>query len=150
MAIESTTLHEFFGRYGSALEQYDSHASAAMWGPPRAILSDAFAGSLGSDEEVAAALEQSYPVYRELGLSGVEFDVLEEVPITEHITRARIRWHFLDETGERMSRSDYEYYVQEGDDGELTVRFALGIDDAEQLADLMHRKGLDVPPEPAG
>ena len=30
--------------------------------------------------------------------------------------------------------------MQRGDDGELTVRFALGIDDAERLAELMHRK----------
>ncbi|MBM7505412.1 hypothetical protein ACFPER_18145 [Agromyces aurantiacus] len=145
MAIDSRSLHEFFGRYGAALENFDARASAALWGPPRAMLSDAFAGSLGSDDEIAGALEQSYPLYRQLGLAGVEFDVLEEVPITEHITRARIRWHFLDADGERMSRSDYEYYVQRGEDGGLSVRFALGIDDAEQLAALMHRKGLDVP-----
>ena len=145
MAIESRDLHEFFGRYGAALENFDARTSAALWGAPRAMLSDAFAGALGTDDEVAAALEQSYPLYRRLGLAGVEFDVLEEVPITDRITRARVRWHFLDADGERMSRSDYEYYVQRGDDGGLTVRFALGIDDAEQLAALMHRKGLDVP-----
>ena len=145
MAIDSRTLHEFFGRYGAALENFDAHAAAALWGAPRAMLADAFAGSLGTEDEVAAGLEQSYPLYRQLGLAGVEFDVLEEVPLTERITRARVRWHFLDADGERMSRSDYEYYVQRGDDGELTVRFALGIDDAAQLAELMHRKGLDVP-----
>jgi hypothetical protein len=145
MAIESRKLHEFFARYGAALEAFDARAAAALWGPPRAMLADAFAGSLGTEEEVAAGLEQSYPLYKRLGLAGVEFDVLEEVPLTERITRARIRWHFLDADGERMSRSDYEYYVQEGDGGELTVRFALGIDDAERLAELMHRKGLDVP-----
>ena len=145
MAIESTQLHEFFARYGAALENFDSRASAALWGAPRAMLADAFAGALGSDDEIAAALEQSYPLYKQLGLAGVEFDVLEEVPLTDRITRARVRWHFLDGDGERMSQSDYEYYVQRGDDGELTVRFALGIDDAERLAELMHRKGLDVP-----
>ena len=145
MAIEPRKLNEFFARCGSALGALDARAAAALWGPPRAMLADAFAGSLGTEEEVAAGLEQSYPLYKRLGLAGVEFDVLDEVPLTERITRARIRWHFLDADGERMSRSDYEYYVQEGDGGDLTVRFALGIDDAERLAELMHRKGLDVP-----
>jgi hypothetical protein len=144
MTIERARLHELLDRYGAALAAFDARASAALWGEPRAILSDGFAGSLGSDDELVAALEQSYPLYRSLGLAGVEHELLEEAPITDRITRARVRWHFLDETGERMSRSDYEYYVAEGDDGEPRVRFAVGIDDAEQLADLARRKGIDL------
>lgn len=144
MTIERNRLTEFLERYGGALAAFDARASASMWGEPRAILSDAFAGALGSDEELVAALEQSYPLYRRLGLAGVEHELLEEAPITDRITRVRVRWHFLEESGERMSRSDYEYYVAEGDDGELRVRFAVGIDDAEQLADLARRKGVDL------
>jgi hypothetical protein len=144
MTIDRTTLGEFLDRYGAALAAFDARASAALWGEPRAILSDGFAGALGSEDELVAALEQSYPVYRALGLAGVEHELLEEAPITDRITRVRVRWHFLDEAGERMSRSDYEYYVVAGDDGRLRVRFAVGIDDAEQLADLARRKGVDL------
>jgi hypothetical protein len=144
MTIERRRLTGFLERYGGALAAFDARASAALWGEPRAILSDGFAGSLGSDDELVAALEQSYPIYRALGLAGVEHELLEEAPITDRITRVRVRWHFLDESGERMSRSDYEYYLVEGDDGELRVRFAVGIDDAEQLADLARRKGVDL------
>ena len=144
MSIGPAALRDFLARYGAALAAFDARASAALWGEPRAILSDGFAGALSSEAELVAALEQSYPLYRALGLAGVEFDVLEEVPITDRITRARVRWHFLDDTGQRMSRSDYEYHVVEGDDGELRVRFAVGIDDAEQLADLARRKGVDL------
>ncbi|MEI5583154.1 MULTISPECIES: hypothetical protein [unclassified Agromyces] len=144
MTIDRTRLGQFLERYGASLAAFDASASASLWGEPRAILSDGFAGALGSDDELVAALEQSYPLYRALGLAGVEHELLEEAPITDRITRVRVRWHFLDETGERMSRSDYEYYVVEGDDGALRVRFAVGIDDAEQLADLARRKGIDL------
>lgn len=144
MTIERSRLTEFLERYGGGLAAFDARASASLWDAPRAILSDGFAGSLGSDDELVAALEQSYPIYRALGLAGVEHELLEEAPITDRITRVRVRWHFLDESGERMSRSDYEYYLVEGDDGELRVRFAVGIDDAEQLADLARRKGVDL------
>ncbi|MRG60895.1 hypothetical protein GE115_13620 [Agromyces sp. CFH 90414] len=144
MAIDESRIHDFLRRYGGLLAAFDARASAALWGPPRALLTDDFGGALGSDDELVAGLESSYPLYRALGLAGVEFDVLESVALTDRTTRLRVRWHFLDDAGERMSRSDYEYYLQDAD-GELTARFSFGIDDAEQLADLARRKGVDLP-----
>ena len=143
MTIDADRLQEFFDGYGASLAAFDARASAALWGEPRAMLTDDMGGTLGSDDELVAALEQSYPLYRQLGLAGVTAEVREAVALTERTTRARVRWHFLDERGDELTTSDYEYYVV--DDSGLAVRFAFGIDDTERLTELAKRKGVELP-----
>lgn len=142
----SETEHEverFLTRYGSSLADFDAKASAEMWGLPGVILSDEFAGALDSREQMARGLEQSYPLYRALGLSEVTHTLLERVQVTARIVRVRVRWHFYDDTGEHLTDGDYEYLLRRDDDG-FRAYVATAIDEAERMGELADRKGIDL------
>lgn len=84
-------LERFLDDYQAALAAFDSERSAALWGLPGMILSDEFAGALDSRELMARGLAQSYPLYRELGMGGVEHTLLEHAALTERMARLRVR-----------------------------------------------------------
>lgn len=142
----SETEHEverFLAGYGSSLADFDAKASAEMWGLPGMILSDEFAGTLDSRELMAHGLEQSYPLYRALGLTGVTHTLLEYVQVTARIVRVRVRWHFYGDAGEHLSDADFEYVLRKDDDG-LRAYVATAIDEAERMGELAERKGIDL------
>lgn len=137
-------VHRFLSAYAGALAAFDPDRAAALWGMPGTIASDAYVGTLDSREEMARGLRQSYPLYRQLGLASVRFEVEEEVALTERLVRVRVRWLFDDAVGELLTDSSYEYLLRRDDDG-LHAYVAVGIDDQAKLVELAERKGVELP-----
>lgn len=71
--------------------------------------------------------------------------MLGQVELTERITRLRVRWHFLDNAGELLTDSDYEYLLRRDDDGVLRVYVAVAIDEMRKLTELAAAKGIELP-----
>ncbi|MEV6359566.1 hypothetical protein [Nocardia asteroides] len=136
-------LERFLDDYQAALAAFDSERSAALWGLPGMILSDEFAGALDSRELMAQGLAQSYPLYRNLGMGGVEHTLLEHAALTKRMARLRVRWHFRDTAGAPLVDSDYEYLLRRDDDG-WHAYVAVAIDEAAKLAGLAAEKGIDL------
>ncbi|MFC7450491.1 hypothetical protein [Rhodococcus daqingensis] len=143
MALDRDTIDRYLSAYGNSLTAFDAEATAAMWGMPGTILTDEFAGSLSSREDMAAGLSQSYPLYKQLGLAGIAHQVLESAALTDRLARVRVRWSFLDSAGETLTTSDYEYLLREDPDG-VHAYVSVGIDDAQKLRELADRLGVDL------
>lgn len=141
--LTDTDFEEFLTEYGSALATYDADASASMWGLPGTMITDNFVGSLDSRVQMSQGLAQAYPLYRKLGLSRVTHTLLERTDITARITRLRVRWHFFDKEEEHLVDGDYEYLLRRDDNGPQ-IYVAVAINEAEQMADLATRKGIDL------
>ncbi|WP_220086024.1 hypothetical protein, partial [Burkholderia multivorans] len=62
----------YLDRYARSLSDFDAEAAAGLWSIPGMIVDETFAGVLDSREAMAQGLEQSYPVYRKLGLASRE------------------------------------------------------------------------------
>src|SRR5690348_17309940 len=54
---------------------------------PGVIVDDHSTGVVGSREEMAEGLERSYPLYKELGLSSVGYELLEHEQLSGALTR---------------------------------------------------------------
>ncbi|MFE3444478.1 hypothetical protein ACFXNW_15730 [Nocardia sp. NPDC059180] len=137
-------IESFLDEYQAGLSAYDAEGSAALWGMPGTILSDAFVGSLHSRTEMAQGLSQSYPFYQQLGLARVDHTLLEQVDVTERIVRVRVRWHFYDDADDLLTDGDYEYLLRRDDDG-LHAYVAVAIDEMEKLTKLAADKGIQLP-----
>lgn len=137
----TTEIDDVLAEYGGSLGGFDAERSAALWGTPGTILTDDFAGSLGTREAMAEALSQGYPFYRSLGLARVGHTLLEHVDLTPRITRVRVRWHFHASDGSHLTDGDDEYLLRRDDDGQH-VYVAVAIDEQEKLAELAERLGI--------
>ncbi|MFB8386011.1 hypothetical protein ACFC3F_02605 [Microbacterium sp. NPDC055910] len=144
MAVSDREIESFLNDYQDGLGTYDVARSVALWGVPGTILSDPFVGTVSSREEMAQGLEQSYPLYRQLGLKRVEHTLLERVDLTAAITRLRVRWHFYGAGDELLTDGDYEYLLRRDEEG-LRMYVAVSIDEAEKIAELAARKGVELP-----
>ncbi|MFD1812106.1 hypothetical protein [Rhodococcus gannanensis] len=144
MAPTRRAVDEFLTAYGNTLVAYDAAGTAAMWGMPGTIVTDAFTGSLSSRGEMAEGLRQGYPLYRRLGLGGITHTMLEFAPLTEVVVRIRVRWHFTDAFGELLTDSDYEYVLRADPDG-LHMYVAVDIDADTKLRELAARLGVELP-----
>ncbi|MGH1564243.1 hypothetical protein [Mumia sp. DW29H23] len=133
----------FLSAYAASLTAFEAERSAALWGTPGTMVSDAFVGTLSSRAEMAAGLQQSYPLYQALGLAAVRFEVEEEVALTDALVRVRVRWLFDDADGAVMTDSTYEYLLRRDADG-LHAYVAVDIDAQEKLAELARRQGIDL------
>jgi hypothetical protein len=145
MTERDDEIEEFLTAYGSTLAHYDAEGTANHWGTPGTILADAFVGTLDSRAQMAEGLAQGYPLYRRLGLAGVRHTRGETEWLTDRIVRIRVRWHFLAEDDELLTDGDYEYLLRRDDDGQLRAYVAVAIDEAEKLAELVARKGIELP-----
>jgi|SRR5690606_5084198 len=140
-------LEQYFTQYGDALASFDAERSANMWGMPGTIVSDDFVGTLATREEMTAGLRQSYPLYQQLGLGGVRFEILDVAELTQRITRVKVRWLFDSADGELLTDSSYEYLLRADEDG-LHAYVSVGLDDATKLRELAERKGVPLPARP--
>ena len=143
MAVSSEELEAHLRAYEDALSAFNAKKSAGLWGVPGTIVSDTFIGSLDTREAMAAGLEQSYPLYRRLGLHHVAHETLERVDLTERLLRIRIRWRFYDAAGELLTDGHYEYLLRRDDEG-LRTYVAVAIDEQQKLAQLARRHGIDL------
>lgn len=137
-------IEAYLVEYQEALSAFDAQRSVAQWGAPGTMVSDAFVGTVATTAELAEGLEQSYPLYRSLGLASVDHTVLEHVDLSERITRIHVRWHFYDVEGNLLTDSDYEYLLRRDDDGQLRAYVAVAIDEMEKIAALAAEKGIQL------
>ncbi|MGW6335681.1 hypothetical protein [Nocardia rhamnosiphila] len=143
MAIREE-LESFLDEYQSTLSAYDAERTAALWGTPGTIVSDAFVGALHSRDEMAQGLAQAHPIYQMLGLARVDHTVVDYAELTGSLLRVRVRWHFYDGDDALLTDSDYEYLLRRDDDG-LRAYVAVAIDEAEKLARVAADRGVRLP-----
>lgn len=137
-------IDDYLTRYAGTLAAFDAHGAAALWGTPGMILDDRFAGVLDDRDAMAQGLEQSYPLYRELGLADVGHECLQVMELTERISMVKVRWHFYDDSGEELTDSNAYYILRRDDDG-LHAFACIQVDDAEKLQALAERRGVELP-----
>ncbi|MFF1399025.1 hypothetical protein ACFVZD_35115 [Streptomyces sp. NPDC058287] len=137
-------LDAYLARYAGTLTSYDAHAAADLWGSPGMILNDQQgAGVLESREAMANGLEQSYALYRKLGLASVGYERLGYEQLSDTIFLVRVRWLFYDSDGNQMTDSLGSYILRRGEEG-LRAFVCVPADDAEKLQALATRKGVDL------
>ncbi|MFI1652868.1 hypothetical protein ACH4XT_38870 [Streptomyces avidinii] len=143
-------IDDYLDRYAGTLTSYDAQAAAALWGSPGMILNDEQgAGVLESREAMARGLEQSYPLYRRLGLASVGFERLSHEQLSATIYLVRVRWLFYDQDGNRMTDSLASYILRR-DDGGLRAFVCVPADDVEKLQALAAEKGVSLFDETLG
>lgn len=133
----------YLTRYAESLASFDSRAGASLWATPGMIIDDQFTGVLDDRESMAQGLEQSYPLYRALGLSSVGHELLDAQDLTDAISLVHVRWLFYDAEGSLLTDSTGYYIVREGDDG-LQACVCVQTDDVEKLRALAAERGIDI------
>ncbi|MFG2142254.1 hypothetical protein [Streptomyces sp. NPDC048650] len=137
-------IDDYLARYAGTLTSYDAHAAADLWGSPGMILNDQHgAGVLESREAMASGLEQSYPLYRKLGLASVGYERLSHEQLSSTIFLVRVRWLFYDEDGNQITDSLGSYILRRGDEG-LRAFVCIPADDAEKLQALAAKQGINL------
>ena len=143
MKQTDTEIEDYLTRYAATLTAFDSKAAADLWATPGMILDDRFAGVLDGRETMAQGLEQSYPMYRKLGLASVGHECLKVDELTEQIKLVQVRWLFYDANGSQLTDSNAYYVVRRDEDG-LHACVCIQTDDAEKLQGLAIERGIDL------
>jgi hypothetical protein len=136
-------INDYLTRYAASLTAFDSKAAADLWATPGMILDDRFAGVIEDRRTMAQSLEQSYPLYRELGLASVSHECLKIENLTDAIKLVKVRWLFLDTDGNQLTDSNAYYIVRRDDEG-LHACVCIQTDDAEKLQSLATERGVDL------
>ena len=143
MTIETTEITAYLDEYARSLSEFDAEAASRLWSMPGMIVDDAFSGVLESREAMAAGLEQSYPLYRQLGLASVGYDLLGEDHLTPDLVMVRVRWDFVDDAGDPLTDSVAHYLLRRESEG-LRATVCVQTDDREKLQALATAKGVDL------
>lgn len=133
----------YLTRYAATLTAFDAKAAADLWATPGMILDNQFAGVLDDRESMARGLEQSYPLYRKLGLASVGHECLGIDALTDRIKLVQVRWLFYDADGEQLTDS-FAYYIVRRDEDGLHACVCIQTDDAEKLQALATERGIDL------
>lgn len=143
MSIETAEIAAYLDRYAQSLRDFDAEAAAELWSIPGMIVDESFSGVLDSREAMAQGLEQSYPVYRKLGLASVGCDLLGEDHLSEGLVMVHVRWDFFDAAGAQLTDSVAYYLLRREDEG-LRATVCVQTDDLEKLQALAAEKGVDL------
>ncbi|MWB98522.1 hypothetical protein [Agromyces seonyuensis] len=147
MGVRSDEVRAFLVRYAATLTKQDAEAAAELWSTPGLIADDRFSGVLGSREEMAEGLRQSYPLYRQLGLAAVEYELRDEKELSDHLVLVGVRWLFLDDEGQLLTDSSSYYLLRDESDG-LRACVCVETDAAEKLQALAADRGIELPTPP--
>lgn len=142
MGISQQQLEQFFARYAASLTDLDADAAAQLWSMPGVIADDRFSGVIQTREAMANGLKQSYPLYQQLGLGSVTYELLEAKPLTDKLVLAHVRWNFLDTRDDFLIDSTAYYLIRDEPTG-LHAALCIQIDDLEKLQALAAARGID-------
>ena len=138
-----TEINDFLMHYADTLTNFDSTASANLWAMPGMIVDDQYSGVIDDRETMAQGLEQSYPLYRKLGLASVSHECVDVKDLTDAVKLVQVRWLFHDAEGNQLTDSNAYYIVRQDDDG-LHATVCIQIDDAEKIQTLAAERGIDL------
>lgn len=110
---------------------------------PGVITDDNFTGVIETRESMSQGLERSYPLYQQLGLDSVGYELLDANHLTEALVLAQVRWQFLDSGGELLTDSN-AYYLIRAEEGGLRACVCIQTDDAEKLQALAASRGVTL------
>jgi hypothetical protein len=145
MAIDEDRVRDYLGRYAASLTTFDAQAAAELWSTPGMIADDRFSGVLDTREAMVQGLEQSYPLYRQLGLASVGYELVELRVLSSALVLVRVRWIFFDDAGAELTDTDSHYLLRD-EAGTLRATVCIETDAAANLQRLADRKGVDLSP----
>lgn len=148
MSIETTQITDYLDRYAATLTEFDAEGAAALWSTPGMIADDRFSGVLDSRDKMVEGLKQSYPIYRRLGLGSVSYELVDENLLSEALVLVRVRWIFLDASGDELTDSN-SYYLLRNEEPGLRACVCVETDSAEKLHALAVARGVDLTPPSA-
>jgi hypothetical protein len=143
MSISHERVDHFLARYAATLTDLDADAAADLWSMPGMIADDRFSGVVESREAMVDGLKQSYPLYQQLGLDSVGYELLENKPLTDGLVLVHVRWDFLDAHGDLLIDSTAYYLLRDEPTG-LRAALCVQVDDLEKLQALATARGIDL------
>ena len=147
MSETDAAIDDYLTRYAADLTAFDAKASADLWSTPGMLVDDRFTGVLESRDAMVEALEQSYPLYKELGLASVGHELLRQEQLSGTVTLVQVRWLFFDDDGEQLTDSTSWYLLRRDDEG-LRACVCIQVDDLEKLEALAAERGVALPSPP--
>lgn len=141
--MDHAEIDDYLARYAQTVTRFDATAAAELWAEPGVIVDDRFSGVLDDRTSMARGLEQSYPLYRALGLSTVDYELLSSTSLTGAIALLHVRWLFLDADGALLTDSVAYYIVRKDEDGPHAC-VCIQVDDAAKLQALAADRGIDL------
>lgn len=105
-------------------------------------------GVLESRDKMVEGLKQSDPVYQQLGLGSVGYQLVDENHLSEALVLVRVRWLFLDADGNELTNSN-SYYLLRNEEPGLRACVCIETDSVEKLQDLAAARGVDLTPPSA-
>lgn len=148
MGIETHQIIDYLDRYAATLTEFDAEGAADLWAIPGMIADDRFSGVLESRDKMVEGLKQSYPVYQQLGLGSVGYQLVDENHLSEGLVLVRVRWLFLDADGNELTDSN-SYYLLRNEESGLRACVCIETDSEEKLQDLAAARGVDLTPPSA-
>lgn len=145
MTTSDDRIDEYFRRYAATLSGFDAEAAAGLWSTPGMIVDDRASGVLDSRDGMITGLQQSYPVYRRLGLAAVGHEVLGAQHLTGVLALVHVRFRFFDADGGQLTDTTSHYLLRDGEEG-LRAVVCVETDAAENLAALARERGVDLAP----
>lgn len=145
MSISHEQIDDYLTRYAATLTDLDAEAAADLWTTPGLIADDRFSGVLESRDAMVQGLKQSYPVYQQLGLGSVGYELVDENHLTAGLVLVRVQWRFFDTDGELLTDSN-AYYLLRAEETGLRATVCVQTDDAEKLQALAASRGIDLTP----
>lgn len=145
MGVGTSQITDYLDRYAATLTEFDAEEAARLWAVPGMLVNDSFSGVLVSRDEMIAGLTQSYPIYKQLGLGSVAYELVDVNHLTEALVLVRVRWHFLDDRGQELTDSN-SYYLLRSEESGLQACVCIETDSAEKLQALATARGVDLSP----
>jgi hypothetical protein len=143
MSITTQRVHEFLERYAGTLTNLDAGAAADLWSTPGMIIDEQVSGVLESREHMVEGMEQSYPIYQQLGLASVGYDLLSEQHLSAALLLVNVRWLFLDAAGDELTDTT-SYYLLRKEGTQLRACVCIETDAAAKLQALAAERGVDL------
>jgi ketosteroid isomerase-like protein len=116
---------DFLDRFAEAFTSGDGEAVATLWDTPAFVLSADMARPVNEASEVAEFFGGSREQYNEIGITGTRAEIVRLDEISDHLVMVRVRWPYLDNSGNEMGAETSTYTLARKGDGGWKIRISV-------------------------
>ncbi|HEY0713212.1 MAG TPA: hypothetical protein VGF45_11100 [Polyangia bacterium] len=114
-------VHEYLRDYAKALTAGDGKTIAKMWQVPALLMSDGGVKAVSSREEVEQFFSGAKEQYNARGIQEAIPQVQTIDWATERLVTTRVRWPYINKSGQEIGEESSTYTLRRDDSGELKL-----------------------------
>ncbi len=126
-------INEFFERYATALESFDTKHMSLHYSIPCTMISDDSTNLFTEASKLEGLFNQGTGFYKQFGIAHARPEIWSKRPISDRVAQVKLRWQYYDVLKQPVYNCDYFYIMKLDKNNQWKIELSVSVNEKENM-----------------